>query len=105
MICSQCVDGIESLLLELINQNLQTDFLLFADVLLLTVPAEDDLQYSVLSLNTVSVKYGLIINIKKTKSVSFCVKYPVPSEIYVDNKLIEKIHSFTFLVYTLSTSN
>ncbi|KAJ4431469.1 hypothetical protein ANN_20067 [Periplaneta americana] len=85
-----------------INRNLQLDALLFADDLVLMASTEDDLQYSVHNLNKVSEKYNMEINIEKSKIMSFCGKFPVPSKICLNNKIIERVNTFTYLGYTLS---
>lgn len=85
-----------------INRNLQLDALLFADDLVLMASTEDDLQYSVHNLNMVSEKYNMEINIEKSKIMSFCGKFPVPSKICLNNKIIERVNTFTYLGYTLS---
>ncbi|KAJ4448392.1 hypothetical protein ANN_10408 [Periplaneta americana] len=74
-----------------INRNLQLDALLFADDLVVMASTEDDLQYSVHNLNIVSEKYNMEINIEKSKIMSFCGKFPVPSKICLNNKIIERI--------------
>ncbi|KAJ4435598.1 hypothetical protein ANN_18214 [Periplaneta americana] len=85
-----------------INRNLQLDALLFADDLVLMASTEDDLQYSVHNLNMVSEKYNMEINIEKSKIMSFCGKFPVPSKICLNNEIIERVNAFTYLGYTLS---
>lgn len=81
---------------------MQLDALLFADDLVLMASTEDDLQYSVHNLNMVSEKYNMEINIEKSKIMSFCGKFPVPSKICLNNKIIERVNTFTYLGYTLS---
>ena len=41
------------------------------------------------------------INTEKTKIMSFCGKYPVPSKICINNKIIERVNEIT--QHTLDT--
>ena len=85
-----------------INRHLKLDTIIFADDLVLLATSEDDLQWSVHNLNLVAQKYSMEISTEKTKIMAFCGKYPVPSKICVNNKLLERLNIITYLGYKLS---
>ena len=42
-------------------------------------------------------EYGLTISVQKTKSMAFKGRDPVRTKIVIDNKIIEKVNSFSYL--------
>jgi hypothetical protein len=78
------------------------DTMLFADDQVLIAKSESDLQYSVHNLNKIAAKYFLEINIEKTKVMAFKGRKPVRSKICINNKILEQVHTFSYLGYYLS---
>jgi hypothetical protein len=50
----------------------------------------------------VSEKYPMEICTEKTKIMAFCGKEPVPSNICLNNKILERLNEFNYLGYKLS---
>jgi hypothetical protein len=50
----------------------------------------------------VASKYNMDISTEKSKVMVFCGKEPVPSKIFLNNKMIERTNDFTYLGYKLS---
>jgi hypothetical protein len=64
--------------------------------------AEDDLQHSLYNFKLVAEKYSMKISTEKTKIMAFCGKEPVPSNICLNNNILERVNEFNYLVYKLS---
>jgi hypothetical protein len=71
-----------------------------ADDFVLLATSEDDLQQSVYNLNTITTKYGMVIPTERTKILFFQGKEPIPSKIYIDTRILERVNKFIYLGYT-----
>jgi hypothetical protein len=85
-----------------LNRNLQLDAMIFADDLVLLAASEDDLQHSLYNFKLEAEKYSLEISTEKTKIMVFCGKAPVPSKICLNNKILERINEFKYLILAIN---
>ena len=70
----------------------------YADDTVLLAESENDLQTLVDIIKTKSENYGLLMNVKKTKTMVFSKKETVPSvNITINNNMVEQVKSFTYL--------
>jgi len=85
-----------------LSKNQQLSTLLFADDQFIIADREDNLQRAAHKLNQIITEYGLTISVQKTKSMSFRGRDPVRTKIVIDNKIIEQVNSFNYLVNMIS---
>jgi hypothetical protein len=84
-----------------INNKQNLDSMLYADDQVLT-ESEDNLQLSSHNLNKFAKIYDIEMSHEKGKVFSFRGKYPVTRKICLNNKLLERVNSFSYLGYSLS---
>jgi transcription initiation factor TFIIIB Brf1 subunit/transcription initiation factor TFIIB len=81
-----------------LSKNWQLSMLLFADDQVIIAETEDNLQKAGHKLNQIIMEHGLTISVQKTKSMAFKGREPVRTKTVMDNKLIEQVNSFNYLV-------
>jgi len=80
-----------------LSKNQQLSTLLFADDQVIIADRQDNLQRPAHKLNQIITEYGLTISVQKTKSMAFRGRDPVGTKIVIDNKIIGKVNSFSYL--------
>ena len=83
-------------------QPLVSSTLLFAEDQVIIADREDNLQRAGHKLNQIISEYVLTISVQKTKSMAFRGRDPVRIKIVIDNKIIEQVISFNYLVNMVS---
>jgi hypothetical protein len=71
--------------------------LLFADDQILIQDKEDNLQQSIYTLHNTSKEYNFKILIQKTKVMAFKGKFPIRTQIFIDNNILEQVSHFRYL--------
>jgi len=84
------------------KNNNTLDTLIYADDQALFANTEDELQYSVHHFNLIVNNFNMELSSTKTKTMAFQGKTPVPSKIFIGNKILEQDHSFKYMSYNLS---
>ena len=85
-----------------LSKNQQLSTLLFADNQVIMANTEDNLQKAAYKLNQIITEYSLSISVQKTKSMAIKGRDPVRTKIVIDNKIIEQVNSFHYLVNMIS---
>ncbi|RUS69987.1 hypothetical protein EGW08_022253 [Elysia chlorotica] len=75
----------------------------YADDTVLLAESQNDLQNLVTIIEEHSGKYGLLMNVKKTKVMVISKKEPPKAEIKVKGKSIEQIDQFVYLGQLITT--
>jgi hypothetical protein len=75
--------------------------MLFADDQVLLAKYEDDLQYSVHNLNTITSEVSMEINAEKTRVMAFRRMEPIRSKICINNKILKQQNTFNYLGYNI----
>ena len=72
-------------------------FLLYADDLLILCKSQSDLQLSVSRLHKYTQKWGLTINVSKSKVIVFSKYRRKNYKIFVNGTILEQVDSYTYL--------
>jgi hypothetical protein len=71
--------------------------MLFADYQLLLAKSENDLQYSVHSLNKIASEFSMEINAEKTRVMASRGMEPIRSKICINNKTLKQQNTCNYL--------
>jgi hypothetical protein len=77
----------------------------YADDILITTRTKQAMIDTYVKLKNESLKYGLIVNVHKTKYLKCTKKQDQPKFINIENKEFEQVKSFKYLGSTVNTDN
>jgi hypothetical protein len=77
----------------------------YADHILITTRTTQAMIDTFVKLKNESLKYGLTVNVHKTKYLKCSRRQDQPKPIHIENKALEQVKSFKYLGSTVNTDN